>query len=476
MDFSELKSLLDQRNPGKYKSARWDNVGNKRIIRASTGSRREGEESIGDEITDSWAKVFDLQYERMLGTDESTFVWRSSYDGGAIPAHEMFEWLQQAIDNIKEFHPEPQSIIEIGCGNGLIHTKLIDAAKHYVGIDTAEASLSSLSQTDEYKNNPAKTEVFKAEASAIGDLPVAAGNLVILNSVVQYFPSLDYLLEVISGLENKLLRNSTVYIGDIRSLHLQPLFCFDVAYRKTSPDKWSPMAEKLERREKELLLDPEVFQRLPKLFNWIDNCHIRIKKGNSENEMTRYRYEAVLKCHSDHPLKPAAATFLNWKKDALSLQDAQHRLSQVKSGNGLVITGVPNSRFQQVMKSYREANMTTKENTEDGFSSLPVSSLLDLATEFPDLQIDIDNDPDHLGRLRFMAYAKGDRIDINPPGKVLDELASRVSVNPFEPVRALNASGDLPPALTDADFQQVSDLMMQLAGSSGEPQPPEQVR
>ena len=40
----------------------------------------------------------------------------------------------------------------------------------------------------------ARVELRRAEADAVRDLPPAAFDAVILNSVIQYFPSMSYLL------------------------------------------------------------------------------------------------------------------------------------------------------------------------------------------------------------------------------------------------------------------------------------------
>ena len=55
-------------------------------------------------------------------------------------------------------------------------------------------------------------------------------DLVLLSSVVQYFPNIAYLTEVLESAVNIVKPRGHVYVGDIRSLPLLPVFSSSVEF------------------------------------------------------------------------------------------------------------------------------------------------------------------------------------------------------------------------------------------------------
>lgn len=445
--------------------AEWEicSSNNSPIVLCSRKSRQKSLIGRSCEITDSWAKVFDLQYQRMLGSQEDTFVWRSSYDGKSISKEEMDEWLEAGLHGMREFVTADFSVLEIGCGNGLIYSKLIDQASHYVGVDTAPASLKALAEGGAYLGNADKTELFEAEARGVAGIRMDPRKLVILNSVIQYFPSLEYLLEVIDELGAVVAEDSVIYLGDVRSLSLQKLFCFDVARSKFSGADVDSKAEKLERRERELLFDQRFFYLLPSVFDWIDSAHVRVKRGGLDNEMSRYRYEVILRCRTTKSSNVVDAKNLNWKKQVQTLDALENLLNTVSPGCGVVVSDIPNERLADVLSAID----CTRDSGEFDGPALPgecpaVEELYDRIDRAPGLAIDLENDPENSGMLRLVVCCKGERIDLAGDAAPLAELSSCVSIGEKRSLGQLLEGEEIPEEWKDASVQEVSPLLLRL--------------
>ena len=94
-------------------------------------------------------------------------------------------------------------------------------------------------------------------------LPVSYFDTVIVNSVIQYFPSAEYLMEVLGALSSLLAPGGTLFVGDVRNLRLQDAFAAAVARHRAGPATDAPAIRRAVERtiaaETELLIDPELF-------------------------------------------------------------------------------------------------------------------------------------------------------------------------------------------------------------------------
>ncbi|MBL1087738.1 non-ribosomal peptide synthetase, partial [Streptomyces actinomycinicus] len=95
--------------------------------------------------------------------------------------------------------------------------------------------------------------------------------------------------------------------------------------------------------EKELLVDPEYFTALVPHMPDLAGTDIQLKRGTAQNELTRYRYDAVLYKTGVAALSLADATVRPWSEHAEPAGLAAHLGSERPSA--LRITGVPNARL-----------------------------------------------------------------------------------------------------------------------------------
>ncbi|MFM7715653.1 MAG: hypothetical protein ACKO7A_23985, partial [Microcystis sp.] len=101
-----------------------------------------------------------------------------------------------------------------------------------------------------------------------------------------------------------------------------PTYCTSVeAYRANDHVLACQLRERITRKqqaEEELLLHPFFFLALQQKFPEITHVQIKPKTGVYDNELTRFRYEAILSINSSvEPL--TEIDWLDWQKEQLNL-------------------------------------------------------------------------------------------------------------------------------------------------------------
>lgn len=263
---------------------------------------------IGDvEHTDFWGHHFDneaytpienLSFDK-IGRD---FIgWTSMINGSEIDKGEMNEWVDDTITTILNCN-SPGYVLEIGSGSGMILFNLANTGglQGYFGLDPSERAVNFINKT--VKSIPPLADKVQAHKGTATDLPRLnlpfSPNLVVMNSVIQYFPSQNYLLGVLKDL-SRLPDVKTIFIGDIRSYPLHKQFLAAKALHLAGPNPTKEIILKLvnemEKKEAELLIDPGFFASLPsRLPDQVEHVEILPKKMNARNELSCYRYAAVI--------------------------------------------------------------------------------------------------------------------------------------------------------------------------------------
>ncbi|HEY3581710.1 MAG TPA: condensation domain-containing protein, partial [Pyrinomonadaceae bacterium] len=260
----------------------------------------DGAELSAEQVA-QWEMVFDENYSQPGGQSDPTFNisgWNDSYTGKPIAEEEMREWLDQTIARILSL--QPRKVLEIGCGTGLLLLRLAPFCTRYVGTDFSSIALDYIQQTLSLRNEDLpQLELRHSSADNFAGFEPDSFDLVILNSVVQYFPSIDYLLRVIEGAVRVVRPGGSIFIGDVRSLPLLEAFHLSVQLHQAPASL--PIAQ-LEQRvkrhmaqEEELIIEPAFFVALKQHFPEIGDVHALLKQGRYQNEMTQFRYDVVLR-------------------------------------------------------------------------------------------------------------------------------------------------------------------------------------
>ncbi|KAF8580654.1 acetyl-CoA synthetase-like protein [Ramaria rubella] len=274
--------------------------------------------------------------------------WNSMFTGKAIPTDDMLNWLQ---DTLTAVTPKPNdTVLELGVGTGQIALNLIDRVKSYFGTDLSALALRYLKRQAKLRGLESKLKLTLAAAHEFGDVPDTGFSLAIINSVVQYFPSADYLTRVIDGILQRMTSGGRIFLGDIRSY---ALICYHDLERAlatvdetTTPEDIRQSLKSYANGQAELLLSPGFFFGLQKRFTSIAHVEIKPKVMNVRNELSRYRYSVVLHV-SQQPAVITPPVWLDFSTLNCSVQDLSSVLHLDK--NGIVgINNIPSLDIQSV--------------------------------------------------------------------------------------------------------------------------------
>ena len=298
----------------------------------------------GDQMVDRWNKLYEVTYSRSPA-GPSFVGWSSSYTRQAIPDEQMQEWLQATLERIRALNP--CSVLDIGCGVGLLLQHLAPQCTKYVGTDFSASAIARLRKWLDGREDLKHVELLKRTATEIEDLEAGSFDTAILSSVVQYFPNIDYLLRTLERIIRLLRPGGRIFLGDVRNLRLLPMFYSAVQLGKAADS--TPVREVMRRasravmQETELAIAPEFFAALPEHLPGISVVEVQLRRGRAQNEMTRYRYDVVL--HTGERLQPRVVYEpLRWQTENGFLARVETAL-QERRWHALQLCSVPNLRL-----------------------------------------------------------------------------------------------------------------------------------
>ena len=134
-------------------------------------------------------------------------------------------------------------------------------------------------------------------ADVADGLPQGHFDVVVLNSVVQYFPSAGYLLDVHRRGHGSAGTGRDVVHRRRAQPHLQGAFQTAVALARTTTADTAEIRQRVQRAmlgEPELLLAPEFFTTWAADQPSVAGLDIEVKRGSADNELNRYRYDVTV--------------------------------------------------------------------------------------------------------------------------------------------------------------------------------------
>jgi SAM-dependent methyltransferase len=209
----------------------------------------------------------------------------------------MREWASDIVSQVLSLKPE--SVLEIGCGTGMLLFQIAEQCESYLGVDISRSSLDYVAkQITASSPRFDHVQLQRKAADDLSDLQSESFDVIILSSVVQYFPSIDYLCKVIEDSARLLKRSGAIVLADIRHFGLLDVFHTSVQLANAKP---GDAVEEVERRaregahnETELAVDPRFFLALRKRIPQITSVQLRLQRGLEHNELNRFRYSAVV--------------------------------------------------------------------------------------------------------------------------------------------------------------------------------------
>jgi len=295
------------------------------------------------EIVEEWQHLYDDLYDAEVeapGFGMDFRGWNSSYTDEPIPLEDMVEWRSATVNRINAL--QPQRVLEIGVGSGLLLSQIAPDCVEYWGTDFSAPTIQTLQAAVAEQSWGDRVQLRVQPADVADGLPEGHFDVVVLNSVVQYFPSAGYLRDVMAVAMRLLAPGGALFIGDVRNHSLQAAFQTGVALARTEAADSAEIRQRVQRAmlgEPELLLAPEFFTTWAAGNVSAAGLDIEVKRGMADNELNRYRYDLAI-YKSPAPVRSlAGADSWTWPRCA-GLDGLHTRLMSERPG-AVRVTGVP---------------------------------------------------------------------------------------------------------------------------------------
>ncbi len=326
------------------------------------------------ELINQWEDVFDENYGQPDTVADPSFNiagWNSSYTGLPIPPAEMREWVDAAVNAILSL--KPKRVLEIGCGTGLLLSRIAPHSQQYWGTDFSPVVLQQVEQLKHQIKPLEHVKLFQRPADDFNDIAPGTFDTIILNSVIQYFPSIDYLIKVLDQAIQVVQPGGAIFLGDIRSLPLLKAYHASVqGYQAPDSLNQSALRQQVQQhiaQEVELVIDPAFFIALKQHYPQLSTVQIQLKRGCYHNELSRFRYEVILQVGDTAPTVEIA--WQDWQNQPFTLDSILQRLqgnqgnsetpeasretlqaeTQSPQGQSFGVRGVPNARLETEIKT-----------------------------------------------------------------------------------------------------------------------------
>lgn len=384
-----------------------------------------------------WREVYQHAYQDAEASPDpfqNTVTWNNSFDGLPFSQQEMTQWLDSAITHITSF--SPKKVLEIGCGTGMIFFKLLPQVDRYLATDFSQAALDYvrhqlMSQFADHEGIEF-LRIAADQCSQIGNR--AEFDTVIFNSVVQYFPSVDYLTDSLTQAMALTTKGGRIFLGDLRHFGLAECFAANLSFAKSNTSSAEELLEQARFRlsqEEELTLGPRYFAWLQNTYPRVKSIILKPKRQGADNELTKYRYDAVLILDD-----PSCATqppqWHDWRNRTWTPTELESELRNTHP-EAFGISHLPNGRLAKDVALYQRVLQG---------APLPPNSELDHSPWYhPDAlaelaqkcgyQLELFLNPDPAGTLLDIVFFKTDRVPFieavfsdSPGGFIQKEIAN----------------------------------------------------
>lgn len=214
--------------------------------------------------------------------------WASSYTGEAFSKEEMAEYAENIFLKLKPYLNSNAKVLEIGCASGISMFRIAPYVGMYYGTDLSSVIIEKDRERAE-KENHKNIRLECLPAHDIDKIDEKDFDIVIINSVIQAFSGHNYLRQVIKKAINLMSEKGILFIGDIMDQDKKyELLDSLLEFKKNNPqyDTKTDVSE-------ELFVSRKFFEDLTVEMKEIEKVDFSTKIHTIENELTKYRYDAI---------------------------------------------------------------------------------------------------------------------------------------------------------------------------------------
>lgn len=214
--------------------------------------------------------------------------WINSYTREKFSEHEMQEYTENTFIKLSPHLNNDCKVLEIGCSSGLTMYNIAPFAKSYFAIDLSKIIIK---KNQEYilKNKIDNIKLFCLKADEIDAFINEKFDIVILNSVIHCFSDYIYFEDVMKKILKITNDNAVVFLGDILDLDKRVIFEKSlIEYREKCKKTKIDFTN-------ELFLSKKYLEDFAANNPRIQKIEFSSKCGKIKNELTEFRYDALLK-------------------------------------------------------------------------------------------------------------------------------------------------------------------------------------
>lgn len=294
-----------------------------------------------------WQTLWESTYQNSQDSEFNLAGWNSSYTGQAIPEKEMKEWRDQTVSRILALKPD--RVLEIGCGSGLLLSRVAPHCSFYAASDFSSAIIERLQERIRHNAEIShKVELHQSEALDTSMWQDASFDTVIINSVFQLFPSADYAKQVIDKALRLLTPGGRIFIGDVQNFELLDAYHASVQIHRHSNETFSSVRmawKKAVASEDQLMISPDFFEKIKNSMPQISRISVNLKQGHYRNELNKFRYDVVL--HTDRtPSKSTHGNIVILEYQGQISTEVIGQILMDNTGQAVSIKNIPNARLQ----------------------------------------------------------------------------------------------------------------------------------
>ncbi|UCH96765.1 MAG: AMP-binding protein, partial [Candidatus Aminicenantes bacterium] len=307
--------------------------------------REDNEERDAEQELEQQAKLWEFVGET-ASDDITGGGWISSYNGLPISRQEMDEYGNNILEKLIPLLHKQMRVLEIGCASGISMFRIAPRVGFYYGIDLSRIIIE---KNRERVRREGHTNITLAclAAHEIEGLAERDFDLVIINSVIQDFPGHNYLRRVIRSAVGLLRDKGHLFIGDVMDQDLKEKLTRDLrAFKRDNRDKNYQTKTDFSM---ELFVSRAFFNDLLSEIPGLQQVDFSGKIFTIENELTRYRYDVLIRVDKDslpgkgvtsrHKYQDDTRAVEKFPVGKLSVHVPTHQLAYVLYTSGS--TGVP---------------------------------------------------------------------------------------------------------------------------------------
>lgn len=274
----------------------------------------------------------------------NTCGWQSSFTGRVFNTEELYEsysFIRKTISTA-----DLSEVLEVGCGTGSLLFEYVDK------VDSCTIVEISTTAIDYVKGRLSAKQLQKVSFKNESVLNIHSHekySCIIINSVIQYLPSIHSLITAIKQLVAATKHQGTIIIGDVRALELMETYLLEKIRVNSSAETILANLSTFhyKSRDAEIVLSPMFFYALQQTMPEISHIDFSVKQGKFINELNNFRFDVIL--HIAKPVEKLSPVQLNFAPN-LSVRNIR-QICCDNPGKPIVIKEIPNPPLLQLVNN-----------------------------------------------------------------------------------------------------------------------------